>query len=176
MDYIDDSWEENKEDIKQDVEDFPENAAHWTGEKVCSTLFPFLPFYSSKILVRVLLTHVSRSVKQKPAGITPRIASSKAGITLWRRSRTSPRTLQSGLVKRLGLWNGGVTICTMHMNGERMRAGATIGRSEIMYLLLFGFWKRSSYYTILDWVLNWFQTNLGKLHFSAGINRMTDTT
>lgn len=30
----DDKWEEDKEDIKEDVEDFPENAARWTGEKV----------------------------------------------------------------------------------------------------------------------------------------------
>ena len=30
----DDKWEEDKEDIKEDVEDFPEDAARWTGEKV----------------------------------------------------------------------------------------------------------------------------------------------
>lgn len=30
----DDGWEEKKDDIEEGVHDFPENAAHWTGEKV----------------------------------------------------------------------------------------------------------------------------------------------
>lgn len=31
---IDDEWDENKERIEENVENFPENAAEWTGEKV----------------------------------------------------------------------------------------------------------------------------------------------
>lgn len=30
----DDGWENKKDDIEEGVEDFPENTAHWTGEKV----------------------------------------------------------------------------------------------------------------------------------------------
>lgn len=32
---LDDGFEDKKEDIEEGVQDFPENAAHWTGEKVC---------------------------------------------------------------------------------------------------------------------------------------------
>ncbi|OJJ79609.1 WW domain-containing protein [Aspergillus glaucus CBS 516.65] len=31
---IHDGWEDKKDDIQEGVQDFPENAAHWTGEKV----------------------------------------------------------------------------------------------------------------------------------------------
>jgi hypothetical protein len=31
----DDDWDEDKERIEENVEDFPEDAAQWTGEKVC---------------------------------------------------------------------------------------------------------------------------------------------
>lgn len=38
MDYMligqDDGWENKKDDIEEDAQDFPENAAHWTGDKV----------------------------------------------------------------------------------------------------------------------------------------------
>lgn len=37
-DRLDDHFEENKEEYEQNVEDFPEDAARWTGEKVCSAL------------------------------------------------------------------------------------------------------------------------------------------
>lgn len=31
----DDGWENKKDNFEEGVQDFPENAAHWTGEKVC---------------------------------------------------------------------------------------------------------------------------------------------
>jgi hypothetical protein len=34
----DERWDEDKERIEQNVEDFPEDAARWTGEKVCALL------------------------------------------------------------------------------------------------------------------------------------------
>jgi hypothetical protein len=34
----DEDWDEDKERIEQNVEDFPEDAARWTGEKVCALL------------------------------------------------------------------------------------------------------------------------------------------
>lgn len=37
---IDDGWEEKKENFEEGASDFPENAAHWTGEKVCPLFFP----------------------------------------------------------------------------------------------------------------------------------------
>lgn len=43
----DEDWDEDKERIEQNVEDFPEDAARWTGEKVCTS--------SSAVLVYDLL-------------------------------------------------------------------------------------------------------------------------
>ena len=39
---LDENFEEDKYKMEQNVEDFPEDAARWTGEKVSFVLFPSL--------------------------------------------------------------------------------------------------------------------------------------
>lgn len=50
----DDKWEEDKEEIKEDVEDFPEDAARWTGEKV-SSILPVISLFCCSLLILMVV-------------------------------------------------------------------------------------------------------------------------
>lgn len=117
---LDDKWEEDKEDIKEDVEDFPEDAARWTGEKVSSTV-PLTFYYA--------LTDIddcNRSVKSKRSPI----ASSANGTTPLMMSRKSPRMWPDGLARRSDLWSASVIIWRMRMMRASMRVVRIVGRLD----------------------------------------------
>lgn len=119
----DDGWEEKKEDIEEGVHDFPENAAHWTGEKVRNSP-------SSIIEMQCILIQNDRSAKpnkspttSKKAGTASGTRLRTAGTTPWKISRMPPRTSPNGQARRSGLWNRLVTISGMRMMRVKLRDG-----------------------------------------------------
>lgn len=119
----DDGWEDKKDDIEEGVHDFPENAAHWTGEKV---RYPTL--YYHRIGHRLI--NIDRSAKPKKSPTTSKKAgtalatrSRTAGTTPWKTSRTLPRTSPNGQVRRSGLWSRLAMILEMRMMRVKLRDG-----------------------------------------------------
>lgn len=119
---LDDKWEEDKEDIKEDVEDFPEDAARWTGEKV--SLIPAL-----LLPVLLLFTDIDGCDRSRKSKRSP-IASSANGTTPSMMSRKSLRMWPDGLARKSDLWSASVIIWRMRMMRASMRAARTVGRLD----------------------------------------------
>lgn len=118
----DDGWEDKKDDIQEGVQDFPENAAHWTGEKVRYPTPQPLKWTKTNRHARSAKPKKSPTTSKK-AGTASETRSRTAGTTPWTMSKTLPRTSPNGQVRRSGLWNHLAMISGMRMMRVRLRDG-----------------------------------------------------
>lgn len=138
---VEEHWDEDKYRMEnkfdngvQDVEDFPDDAARWTGQKVR------MPntFYNC---ISLELMRVYRSAKSKASPKTSITTTTKrstasriSGIMLWMTSKMRPRKRRAGSGIRSVMLTGLEITWTMRMMREGMRAGMMTMTTEIAKL------------------------------------------